>query len=257
MTDPDDLAAFDALGGLLSVAEALDLAHAKLTRYVVFSCPEAADAATLYAAATHAVPRLEFAARLVVKSPVKRCGKSRLLDVLAQLVRRPLLTSDISAAALVRSIDPDDPPTLMLDEADATFGGAQGRREGRAPARHPQRRLRPRPALPALGRDHPGLEDCPTFAMAVLAGIGVAARHDRGPGRRHRDAAQVAVRAGGQVPGAQGQAGRGEGRRAARRRSRPVRGRDRRCRAGNAPGAQRPGRGRVGGHDRHRRPRWR
>ena len=56
MTDPDDLAAFDALGDLLSFAEALDLAHAKLTRYVVFSCPEAADAATLYAAATHAVP---------------------------------------------------------------------------------------------------------------------------------------------------------------------------------------------------------
>ena len=40
-------------------------------------------------------------------------------------MHNPLLTSDISAAALVRSIDAeDDPPTLMLDEADTTFGKA-------------------------------------------------------------------------------------------------------------------------------------
>jgi uncharacterized protein DUF3631 len=168
----DDLAAFAALDGRLTPAEALDLAHAKLTRYVVFPCPEAADAATLYAAATHAVPKLEFAARLVVKSPVKLCGKSRLLDVLAQLVRRPLLTSDISAAALVRSIDPDDPPTLILDEADATFGALKGDEK----AEHLRGILNA-----GFSRDRPyrrwdvttrGVEDCPTFAMAVLAGIG-------------------------------------------------------------------------------------
>ena len=155
-----------------AITEALGLARAKLTRYVVFPCPEAADAATLYAAATHAVTKLEFAARLVVKSPVKRCGKSRLLDVLAQLVRKPLLTSDISAAALVRSIDPDDPPTLMLDEADATFGALKGDEK----AEHLRGILNA-----GFGRDRPyrrwdvttrGIEDCDTFAMAVLAGIG-------------------------------------------------------------------------------------
>jgi hypothetical protein len=163
----DDLPPFG-----LPLAKALDLAHAKLTRYVVFPSPEAADAAALYAAATHAVPVLEFAARLVIKSPVKRCGKSRLLDVLAQLVRRPLLTSDISAAALVRSIDPGDPPTLMLDEADATFGALKGDEK----AEHLRGILNA-----GFGRDRPyrrwdvttrGVEDCPTFAMAVLAGIG-------------------------------------------------------------------------------------
>jgi hypothetical protein len=172
-TDVDDVAAFAALGGPLIPVEALKLAHAKLTKYVVFPCPEAADAATLYAAATHAMPRLEFAARLVIKSPVKRCGKSRLLDVLAQLVRRPLLTSDISAAALVRSINDDNPPTLMLDEADATFGKAL---KGDEKAEHLRGILNA-----GFGRDRPyrrwdvttrSMEDCPTFAMAVLAGIG-------------------------------------------------------------------------------------
>ena len=171
--DIDGLAAFDALGGSLTLAEALDLAHATLIRYVVFPCPEAGDAATLYAATTHAAPWLEFAARLVAKSPVKRCGKSRLLDVMAPMVRRPLLTSDISAAALVRSIDHGDPPTLMLDEADATFGKAL---KGDEKAEHLRGIINA-----GFGRDRPyrrwdvttrSVEDCPTFAMAVLAGIG-------------------------------------------------------------------------------------
>jgi hypothetical protein len=92
--------------------------------------------------------------------------------VLAQLVRRPLLTSDISAAALVRSISTDDPPTLMLDEADATFGALKGDEK----AEHLRGILNA-----GFGRDRPyrrwdvttrSMEDCPTFAMAVLAGIG-------------------------------------------------------------------------------------
>ena len=96
-----------------SVAEALDLAHAKLTRYVVFPCPEAADAAALYAAATHAVPGLEFAARLVVKSPVKRCGKSRLLDVLGPA--RPQAAADLRHQR--RRAGPVDRPRRPADAA--------------------------------------------------------------------------------------------------------------------------------------------
>jgi hypothetical protein len=169
----DGLAAFAALDGKLTGAETLDLAHATLTRYVVFPCPEAADAGTLYAQATHVQDKLEFAARLVIKSPVKRCGKSRLLDVLGSLVASPLLTSSISAAALVRSITEDAPPTLLLDEADATFGKALKNDEK---AEHLRGILNA-----GFTRDRPylrwditvrGVEECPTFAMAVLAGIG-------------------------------------------------------------------------------------
>jgi hypothetical protein len=169
----DGLAAFAALDGKLTGAETLDLVHATLTRYVVFPCPEAADAATLYAAATHVQGKLEFAARLVIKSPAKRCGKSRLLDVLGCLVASPLLTSDISAAALVRSITKDTPPTLLLDEADTTFGKAL---KGDEKAEHLRGILNA-----GFGRDRPyrrwdvtirDVEKCETFAMAVLAGIG-------------------------------------------------------------------------------------
>jgi Protein of unknown function (DUF3631) len=166
----DDLASLDvAPDGTAVLAEV----HATLTRYVVFPSPEAADAVTLYAAATHAQSQLEFAARLVIKSPVKRCGKSRLLDVLVQLVRNPLATADISAAALVRSVTKDDPPTVVLDEADAIFGKAL---KGDEKAEHLRgilnagfSRGRPYKRWDVASRK---VEDCPTFAMAVIAGIG-------------------------------------------------------------------------------------
>jgi hypothetical protein len=48
-------------------------------------------------------------------------GVSRLLEVLSWLVRDALKTANISAAALVRSIG-EEPPTIILDEADTVFG---------------------------------------------------------------------------------------------------------------------------------------
>jgi Protein of unknown function (DUF3631) len=163
LEDPDV-----ALGG----AALLDEVLACLTRYVVFPSLEAADAVTLYAAATHAQHKLEFATRLVIKSPVKRCGKTRLEDVLGGLVHNPLATADISAAALVRSIG-DNPPTIMLDEADAIFGKALKRDEK---SEHLRSILNA-----GFGRGKPYIrwdvgakstEPCLTFAMAVIAGIG-------------------------------------------------------------------------------------
>jgi hypothetical protein len=157
----------------LSGAEVLDLAKATLTRYVVFPSPEAADAVTLYAAATHAADHLHTATRLVIKSPEKRCGKSRLLDVLTPLTHKPLLTANISAAALVRSVTATDPPTIMLDEADATFGKALKGDERAEALRGILNagftRNRPYSRWDAGTRT---VEECPTFAFAVLAGIG-------------------------------------------------------------------------------------
>jgi hypothetical protein len=157
----------------LDGAQLLDEAHATLTKYVVFPTPEAADAATLFAAATHAAAHLEFAARLVIRSPVRRCGKSRLEDVLAGLVHDPLLSANISAASLVHSITEDDPPTVMLDEADTIFGKALKADEK---AEHLRGILNA-----GFGRDRPYVRydvaqrrnvPTPTFAMAVIAGIG-------------------------------------------------------------------------------------
>ena len=49
--------------------------------------------------------------------PEKRCGKSQLLFLIGRLVRRPLSASNISPAALFRSIELWR-PTILIDEAD-------------------------------------------------------------------------------------------------------------------------------------------
>jgi hypothetical protein len=144
-----------------------------MTAYVILPSPEAADAVVLFIAATHAQPAWETATRLVIKSPIKRCGKSRLQRVIAETCHRRLRTSNISVAALVRSINEDDPPTLILDEADTVFGPKNKRVEsaedirGILNAGHERDVPYIRWDITARKR-----EECPTFAMAVIGGIG-------------------------------------------------------------------------------------
>jgi Protein of unknown function (DUF3631) len=164
---------FMALGGQLNPAELLDQVANALRWWMKFPCTEAADAAALYVAASWCAPSLTFAPRLRVKSPQKQCGKTRLMELLGHLVRNPMMTSNISAAALVRSITEDDPPTIMLDEADATFGRGL---KGDERAEHLRgilnagfNRGAPYIRWNAAARER---EECPTFAMAFIAGIG-------------------------------------------------------------------------------------
>lgn len=149
----------------------LDQVLSALLRYVVFPTSEAAYATTLWIAATHVQPAWEHAPRLVVASPEKRCGKSRLLDLVEALAHNALVTVNISPAALVRSITEDDPPTLCLDEADTIFGpkAADNNEDLRGIINSGHQRNRPYIRWDITRREP---EKCPTFAMAVLAGIG-------------------------------------------------------------------------------------
>jgi hypothetical protein len=163
----------DDLDVTVNGAEMLDDVHAAYTRYVIFPSSEAADAVTLYTAATHAQTAWEHASRLVVKSPIKRCGKSRLQEVARELVNRALPTTNISPAALARSISHDDPPTLILDEADTVWGKKDQRSEGAEDLRGilnaGHSRGWPYVRWDAAARR---AENCPTFAMAIIGGIG-------------------------------------------------------------------------------------
>jgi len=58
---------------------------------------------------------------LAVSSPEKRCGKSTLLAWLSRLVDKPLPASNITAAAIFRTVDSCS-PTLLIDEADSFLG---------------------------------------------------------------------------------------------------------------------------------------
>jgi hypothetical protein len=158
-------------GAALDGAELLDQVRAAIARYVVLPTTEDLDAATLWVAATHGQPFWACAPRKVIRAPEKRCGKSRLLDLVEALSHRPLITVNASPAAVYRSLAETDPPTLLIDEADTIFGPKAGdaneELRGLLNAGH----QRNRPAL-RYNAATSSVERIPTFAMAALAGIG-------------------------------------------------------------------------------------
>jgi hypothetical protein len=152
-------------------AAILSQLHAVLTRYVILPSAEAAVAVTLWIAATHAQTAWAHAPRLVIRAPEKRCGKSRLLDIVEGTCHAPLITVNASPAAVYRAIGTGTPPTLLVDEADAIFGGknAEANEDLRGLLNAGHQRNRPAIRWDAGTRS---LETIPTFAMAALAGIG-------------------------------------------------------------------------------------
>ena len=156
----------------LDGAALLDELRDLLTTYVVLPTAEATDAVVLWIAATHALPAFQHAPRLAINSPEKRCGKSRLLEIIAGTCHRPLKSMNATVAAIFRSIGGDHPPTLLFDEADAMFGTkikAEQNEDLRAllNAGH----ARGQTTLRCVGPLQTPTE-FPTFAMATIAGIG-------------------------------------------------------------------------------------
>jgi hypothetical protein len=96
--------------------ELLDELAATFRRHVVLP-PSVPEALALWLLHTHAIAAADISPRLAILSPEKRCGKTTLLKVLGALVRRPLQTTNVTTAALFRTIEKFE-PTLLVDEAD-------------------------------------------------------------------------------------------------------------------------------------------
>jgi putative DNA primase/helicase len=101
----------------INPAELLTDISNTIRRFIICP-PETAHAATLWIAMTWFIDVVQIAPLAVVTAPEKRCGKSQLLFLLGRLVKRPIAASNITPAALFRSIDAWQ-PTLLIDEADA------------------------------------------------------------------------------------------------------------------------------------------
>lgn len=85
-------------------------------RYAVL--PEHADdALALWCAFTWFCEASHIAPLLVIRSPEKGCGKSRVMSIVARLVHRPWMLSGLSAAVLFRVTDKYQ-PTMLIDEGD-------------------------------------------------------------------------------------------------------------------------------------------
>jgi hypothetical protein len=102
------------------LGELLDGVCKILRRYVVFQSREQAEAVALWVAHTWALEAFDYTPILAVHSAEKRSGKTRLLDVLALVVKGPWRAAGASEAVLFRKVDRDK-PTLLYDEVDTVF----------------------------------------------------------------------------------------------------------------------------------------
>ena len=102
----------------------LDLVENYLRRFVAFPSEHALAACVLWTAHTHLVECFDTTPRLACMSAEKESGKTRLLEILAQLVRAPILSMSASPAVIVRLIS-QGTPTILFDEIDGVFGNAK------------------------------------------------------------------------------------------------------------------------------------
>jgi hypothetical protein len=103
------------LGGILERVQRF------IRRFVALTEAQAV-AITLWVAMTYVTAAFEVVGHLHIYSPEKRSGKTRLLDVLAVLVLRPMLAADMTSAVLFRVLD-GMRPTVLFDEVDVIFAG--------------------------------------------------------------------------------------------------------------------------------------
>ncbi len=141
-----------------------------LGRFIAFRTPAQAPVIALWVAHSHALEAFDYTPYLHISSPEKRCGKSRLLDLLNLVVRAPWSAVSPSEAVIYRKIAASS-PTLLLDEVDTIFsGGKDENKEGLRAllnAGFQRSAMVPR----CVGPLHQ-IQDFPVFCAKVIAGIG-------------------------------------------------------------------------------------
>src|SRR5262249_27622989 len=93
-----------------------DTVRAMVEDYVALD-PHEYVAVALWAIHTHFYDQFMVTPRLLLRSPVRNCGKTTLLDVMSRLVARPEKPASTAAAAIYYAVNAAK-RTLLLDEAD-------------------------------------------------------------------------------------------------------------------------------------------
>ena len=119
--------ALAVIGAQRELAQLLDDIKAFIRRYVVVTDHEFV-ALSLWVIHTYCFLTGDYTPYINITSATASAGKTRVLEVLELLVRNPELADSITTAALIRTVD-EDQPTLLVDEMDAYFGGNTDRAE--------------------------------------------------------------------------------------------------------------------------------
>ena len=106
------------------LAETLEDVARMAREYVVFSNEHEVNAIALWTAMTHLIDAFDVVMFLHIFSAEPESGKTRLLEVLAKLVRSGWLISRPTAATLFRMIE-ERQPTVLWDEVDRVFSVKQ------------------------------------------------------------------------------------------------------------------------------------
>lgn len=109
--------------GAQVAAGALSEVESFVARFVHFPSDHARVATTLWVAHTYVLDAFDTSPRLAFLSPEPGSGKTRALEVIGSLVRRPMHAINSTPAALFRAVsDRDNRPTILFDEIDTIFG---------------------------------------------------------------------------------------------------------------------------------------
>jgi hypothetical protein len=111
----------------IDLSDVLDSICGFLQRHIVFSSPAQPIVIALWITHTWILDAFDYTPYLDIRSPEKRCGKTKLLDCLELLVAKAWRAVSPSEAVLYRKIEIDR-PTLLLDEVDTVFSGKKDER---------------------------------------------------------------------------------------------------------------------------------
>ncbi len=108
---------------LTPAGRALEAVLGYLGRFVAWPSEHARVASALWVAHTYLIDSFDSTPRLAFLSPEPGSGKTRALEVIGSMVRRPMHAVNCSPAALFRSVsDLEHRPTILFDEIDTVFG---------------------------------------------------------------------------------------------------------------------------------------
>ena len=171
-TPPDASDASDASPKGNPGARLLDEVLTFGRRFVAFPSEHAAVAWVVWVMHTHLLEHLDSTPRLAVVAPEKQSGKTRVLEVTETLVPRPMRSSSTTTAVLFRLIDSDEPPTVLLDEADAVWSERGANEDLRALLNAGHRRGSKVHRMVGEGA-RMSAKPFRTFSAVALAGIGM------------------------------------------------------------------------------------